>query len=295
MICLNNTDVLEAWSDTDAVVDYHIFGLVGTTWTRLASGTLGNVANVVIFTATAATSIVSMRFTNNSGAAATVNLKLDPADGGNDKFMSPVAISLEAGYALVDDGQRFSVMDTSGQILNTILSIPAHKTTHENGGGDAIKLDDLAAPDDNTDLDFDTSKHGLVPKGTDVGDFLKDDGSWDAAGGSVSPRDSETKTANYVLQAGDGGKTIEMDNAAARTFTFPALATLGAGWWVTLVREGAGKMSIIPDGAEEIGRWGNNTVYNDAADEEGWANITLQVSYDETKLIVTSGDGTFLV
>lgn len=43
-----------------------------------------------------------------------------------------------------------------------------------------VKIDDLATPDDVTDLDFSTSLHGLVPKGTNVGHFLKDDGSWAA-------------------------------------------------------------------------------------------------------------------
>jgi|SaaInlStandDraft_6_1057023.scaffolds.fasta_scaffold529296_1 hypothetical protein len=42
----------------------------------------------------------------------------------------------------------------------------------------SYKLDDLATPDDNTDLDFSTTKHGLVPKGTDTGAFLKDNGGW---------------------------------------------------------------------------------------------------------------------
>ena len=61
----------------------------------------------------------------------------------------------------------------------------AHTAAHASVGADAIKIDDLAAPDDNTDLDFSTSAHGLVPKGTNAGNFLKDDGSWAApAGGS---------------------------------------------------------------------------------------------------------------
>jgi hypothetical protein len=59
----------------------------------------------------------------------------------------------------------------------------AHQAAHASGGADAIKLDDLAAPDDNTDLDVSTTAHGLVPKGTNTGNFLKDDGSWAAAGG----------------------------------------------------------------------------------------------------------------
>jgi hypothetical protein len=39
-----------------------------------------------------------------------------------------------------------------------------HASRHVSGGADAIKLDDLAAPDDNTDLNASTAAHGLVPK-----------------------------------------------------------------------------------------------------------------------------------
>ena len=42
--------------------------------------------------------------------------------------------------------------------------VAAHHTTHESGGSDAIKLDDLASPDDNTDLNATASAHGLLPK-----------------------------------------------------------------------------------------------------------------------------------
>lgn len=48
---------------------------------------------------------------------------------------------------------------------------------------EAAKLDDHADPDDNTDLDFSTSLHGLVPKGTNTGKFLKDDGTWSTPAG----------------------------------------------------------------------------------------------------------------
>lgn len=44
----------------------------------------------------------------------------------------------------------------------------AHAVSHQSGGSDAIKLDDLAAPDDNTDLDATTSAHGLFPKADKV-------------------------------------------------------------------------------------------------------------------------------
>ena len=44
---------------------------------------------------------------------------------------------------------------------------PGHEASHESGGGDPIKLDDLAAPDDNTDLNTSNAKHGLMKKLTD--------------------------------------------------------------------------------------------------------------------------------
>jgi hypothetical protein len=46
-----------------------------------------------------------------------------------------------------------------------------HASRHQSGGADAIKLDDLAVPDDNTDLDVSSSAHGLVPKATGDGRY----------------------------------------------------------------------------------------------------------------------------
>ncbi len=54
-----------------------------------------------------------------------------------------------------------------------------HKTRHHSGGGDAVQLDNLAAPDDNTDLDATTAKHGLLKKlGGGTSNFLRADGAW---------------------------------------------------------------------------------------------------------------------
>jgi hypothetical protein len=60
----------------------------------------------------------------------------------------------------------------------------SHNTSHQSGGGDAIKLDDLAAPDDNTDLDATVSAHGLLPKlGGGTTNYLRADGTWAAPPG----------------------------------------------------------------------------------------------------------------
>jgi hypothetical protein len=55
----------------------------------------------------------------------------------------------------------------------TGAGIGLHATHHQSGGIDPIKLDDLATPDDNTDLNVSTARHGLVPKiDGDEGDVL---------------------------------------------------------------------------------------------------------------------------
>jgi hypothetical protein len=61
-----------------------------------------------------------------------------------------------------------------------------HSARHESGGADAIKLDDLAAPDDVTDLNASLTAHGLLRKLDNVAtNFLNGQGNWAVpAGGS---------------------------------------------------------------------------------------------------------------
>jgi hypothetical protein len=82
----------------------------------------------------------------------------------------------------------------------------AHASSHQSGGGDAIKLDDLAAPDDNTDLNATTSAHGLLPKlGGGTTNYLRADGSWaaPAGGGGTDPdaiHDNVAAEINAIAQ-----------------------------------------------------------------------------------------------
>jgi hypothetical protein len=55
----------------------------------------------------------------------------------------------------------------------------AHAVNHQQGGSDPIKLDDLATPDDNTDLNAATTRHGLLRKlDNDATHFLDGQGNW---------------------------------------------------------------------------------------------------------------------
>lgn len=107
--------------------------------------------------------------------------------GGADTFLeltdTPSSYSGQAGKVAAvkatEDGLEFVSPDTPG----------AHHETHEAGGTDAIKLDDLESPDDNTDLNVSASKHGLCPKlPNDSSKFLNGVGQWavPSGGGSSS-------------------------------------------------------------------------------------------------------------
>ena len=82
-----------------------------------------------------------------------------------------------------DDGD-FVDWRTNKILPVTSTSLQLHASRHQAGGVDPIKLDDLASPDDNTDLNASTSAHGLLRKldGT-TSNFLRGDGTWAAPSG----------------------------------------------------------------------------------------------------------------
>lgn len=90
----------------------------------------------------------------------------------------------------------------------------AHAASHQSGGADAIKLDDLAAPDDNTDLDASTTKHGLLKKlsGTAT-EFLNGSGSWATPAGSVQDKIEEGNSKVEVIDTGTGYVSIYIDGS----------------------------------------------------------------------------------
>ena len=95
------------------------------------------------------------------------------------------------------DSDRARANHTGTQTRSTISDF-AHATTHQSGGSDAIKLDDLASPDDNTDLNSSLTAHGLLPKlGGGTSNFLRADGTW------ASPGASSTDIKQTEIDFGD--------------------------------------------------------------------------------------------
>lgn len=95
----------------------------------------------------------------------------------------------------------------------------AHKTSHQSGGSDAIKLDDLAAPDDNTDLNVSTSAHGLTPKlPNDATKYLNGTGGYTVPAGGGSSKVVQIVTATYDTQT-DSSSASAADTGLTATIT----------------------------------------------------------------------------
>lgn len=92
-------------------------------------------------------------------------------------------------------------------------AVSSHALTHKSGGSDAIKLDELAPPDDNTNLNASTSAHGLLRKlDGNPNHYLNGQGEWTTPGaGNFAPIDAqyltlaldETLTNERVLTPGN--------------------------------------------------------------------------------------------
>jgi hypothetical protein len=89
--------------------------------------------------------------------------------------------AVPTGHATSHENGGSDEIDVTGLsgVLADDQNPVAHNTSHQSGGSDEIKLDDLKAPDDNTDLNASTTKHGLLPKLSGVStEFLNGDGDW---------------------------------------------------------------------------------------------------------------------
>lgn len=96
-------------------------------------------------------------------------------------------------------------------------TVAAHASTHQFGGSDVIKLDDLFTPDDNTDLNATTGAHGLLPKlGGGTTNFLRADGAWAAppSGGSSGGDAADiTYTPSVLSDWNSDADPGDVDNA----------------------------------------------------------------------------------
>lgn len=131
----------------------------------------------------------------------------------------------------------------------------AHAASHASGGADAVKLDDLAAPDDNTDLDATSSAHGLLPKlsGTAT-EYLDGSGAFSTPAGSgpdpTGATDGYVWTADgadgadWEAPAGGGSITVEEEDGTPSVSGVSTVKVTNG----TLTNNGGGSVSIAISG-----------------------------------------------
>jgi hypothetical protein len=96
--------------------------------------------------------------------------------------------------------------DDLGNVTSDQHHAQNHQSRHNSGGADALKLDDLATPDDNTDLNASTSRHGLLRKlsGTAT-EYLDGSGAWSSPAGGGGGMTNPMTTAGDIIKGGASG------------------------------------------------------------------------------------------
>lgn len=130
MLVLDNTDVLEGGASVDAVVDYTFHGLVGDVLTQLAAGSLSDTLTAALYTAGDIVVVMAITLVNTHSAAVDITLRLDPADGGNPRYIIPETMSLGIGYSLHTDGVKIAVLDTNGFLITATTAAAHAMSTH---------------------------------------------------------------------------------------------------------------------------------------------------------------------
>ena len=124
-----------------------------------------------------------------------------------------------------------------------------HATRHQTGGADAIKLDDLAAPDDNSDLNASTSAHGLLRKlSGNATDALKGDGSWGTVTGTPGAHHASHETGGADAIAALSGAVITSGTvAAARLGTHASTHETGGSDAISALSAAVLTSGTVPD------------------------------------------------
>lgn len=95
----------------------------------------------------------------------------------------------------------------------------------------ATKLDDFAAPDDNTDLDASNARHGLLKKLIDdTTKFLRSDGGWQVPAGAALSSKIIASTRSMTAASGD----VAYTGVGFTPTVIIALAYVGLSWSVCI-------------------------------------------------------------
>ena len=153
--------------------------------------------------------------------------------------------SIPYGVAFNSDGSKMYIVGGGNDTVfqYTVGGTAEYDYVQVDVTPDDIKLDDLGAPDDNTDLNASTSAHGLMPKlDNNPIHFINGQGSWTIPHKVVTIADGDTTPDVsggdiFVTSANTGAtKITDLDNPPV-------------GQIITLIGGSDTNASTIPDGA----------------------------------------------
>ena len=114
----------------------------------------------------------------------------------------------------------------------------------------AIKLDDFAAPDDNTDLNATTARHGLLPKlANNTVQFMRADGNWAIPNGGFTT--TATAAGTTILTA-TSTQTQIFTGSTTQTVTLPVTSTLELGFFYRIVNNSTGAVTVNSSGGNPV-------------------------------------------
>ena len=149
----------------------------------------------------------------------------------------------------IDAAGEIGLQDSVVSSRVKLTELRTHASRHVSGGADTIKLDDLTAPDDNTDLDVSTTKHGLVPKCANIGGVLKDTGAWGYCLGTA---------LNLIIKANATNPTYQIDIDAEAIVLYHRTTKLGKIYTavdITVDITATGANGRNADTAEAASKW----------------------------------------
>lgn len=114
----------------------------------------------------------------------------------------------------------------------------AHATTHKTGGTDALRLDELEEPTDNTNLNASVSAHGLLPKlDNNPSHYLDGTGQWSPLSEDVVGLDAFTfSTATFNMPNNGANVTVQVEDSRWMQDTLLVYVTDGTnGAYMTVV------------------------------------------------------------
>lgn len=159
-----------------------------------------------------------------------------------------------------------TVDDVTLQVVNGILSIKE--------GASAVKLDDLAAPDDNTDLNATTSVHGLLRKlSNSSNQFLDGQGNWsvpDHANISTIGTNSHSTIDSFISSKAAASGLASL-NSSSKVVQDPANATATPTASKIVQADGTGKIATgwVPDLSATYATAAKGVTNGDSHDHNG--------------------------